>query len=106
MSESEWESKKTPDSNRVEKALRSHFDRVDAYRFNSASIRVRVIDKRFEGMPVSEREDLVMPVLDKLPKKIREDILMVVLLAPSEQTTPNRQSLINLEFEEPSRSLL
>jgi hypothetical protein len=77
------------------------FSQADAYRFNSASIRVRVIDSRFEGMSAPEREDMVFPVIDRLPKRIREDILVLLTMAPSELRGRNRHLLINLEFENP-----
>jgi hypothetical protein len=97
-----WESKKDKDSRRIETLLReAGFERVDAYRFNSASIRVRVIDSRFEGMSVPECEDMVFPVIDRLPKRIREDILLLLTMAPSELGGRNRHLLINLEFENP-----
>ena len=46
-----WEAKRTGETRMVEDLLRNAgFETVDAYRYNPASIRVRVIDKRFEGM--------------------------------------------------------
>ena len=38
---------------------------------------------------------------DKLPKETREDILLLLTLAPSEVGKVNRHALINLEFENP-----
>lgn len=102
----EWEEKKTNETRRIEQLFRAHFLCVDAYRFNSASIRVRVIDDRFEGRSMAEREAMVLPLLDKLPAKTRDDILLLLLLAPSERSTLNRQALMNLEFEQPVPSQL
>ena len=46
-----WEAKRTDETRQVEEILRkAGFDYVNAYRYNSASIRVRVIDSRFEGL--------------------------------------------------------
>ncbi len=101
-----WENKKTAETRKLEEHFRKTFPRTDAYRFNSASIRVRVIDDRFEGKSMAEREDMVMPLLEKLPKRIREDVLMLLKLAPSELDTPNAQMLINAEFEHPLPSRL
>lgn len=101
-----WDQLKTDETRKVETLLRKHFQQADAYRYNSASIRVRVIDERFEGCPFEEREDLVMPVLTSLPKRTLADILLLILLAPSEVNTVNRNALTNLEFEEPSRTRL
>ena len=97
-----WESMKDDDSRRVESVLREEgFQQVDAYRYNSASIRARVIDSRFEGMSIPDREDLVFPVVETLPKEIREDILLLLTMAPSELRGRNRHLLVNLEFEHP-----
>ena len=101
-----WEKKKTPETRRLESIFQKVFPCTDAYRFNSASIRVRVIDERFEGKSIDEREEMVMPILDELPKKTRDDILLLLTLAPSEQKEFNAQSLMNLEFEQPLPSRL
>lgn len=100
-----WESKRDTDSRTIEERLReAGFSQVDAYRYNSASIRVRVIDDRFEGKSIPEREDLVFPVIEKLPKRIREDIILLLTMAPSELGGRNRHLLVNLEFEHPRPS--
>ena len=52
-----WHAKRIEETRMVEEVLgQGGFDRVDAYRYNSASIRVRVIDRRFEGMPREKRD--------------------------------------------------
>jgi hypothetical protein len=97
-----WETMRTAETRKIEERLRAAgFAQVDAYRFNSASIRIRIIDPKFEGKPGSERQDMVFPVIDKLPKKTREDILLLLTLAPSEVGRVNRHAVINLEFEHP-----
>lgn len=101
-----WESKRTRVTRSVEDLLRRRFEKVDAYRQNSASIRVRVIDPQFEGMPLDQREDLVMNVLEELPETTRADILMLLVLSPNELGTLTSQALNNLEFEDPSMSRL
>src|SRR5271157_3388517 len=102
----EWEEKKTKGTRKIESLFRTEFPQTDAYRFNSASIRVRVIDDRFEGKSIAEREAMVLPLLKKLPKKTRDDVLLLLTLAPSEQRTFNSQTLMNLEFEQPLPSRL
>jgi stress-induced morphogen len=62
-----WEAKRTPETRRVDDLLRQHFKEADSYRYNSASIRVRVIDPRFEGMPREKRDAMVEPYLAMLP---------------------------------------
>ncbi len=96
----EWEEKKTPETRKLEALFRIDFPQTEAYRFNSAAIRVRVIDDRFEGKSIAEREAMVWPLLKKLPKKTRDDVLLLLTLAPSEQRSFNSQTLMNLEFEE------
>lgn len=39
----------------------AEFDQMDANHYNSASIRVRVIDPRFEGVPTENRDAMVEP---------------------------------------------
>jgi hypothetical protein len=93
----------------VEDFLRPHFEQVDSYRQNSASIRVRVIDKRFEGMSREKRDTLVEEQLDKLPPETQRDIVTLFTLTPSElaRTAPTiREFMQNAEFENPSQPML
>jgi hypothetical protein len=94
----------------VEEVLRkAGFERVDAYRYNSASIRVRVIDSRFERLPPEKRDALIEPHLEQLPERTQADIMNLFTFAPSElQQTPKtfREFLLNTEFDEPSPSML
>jgi hypothetical protein len=103
-----WHEMRTEDSRRVEGTLRPEFPRTDAYRYNSASIRVRVIDPRFEGLTNEDRYDLVEPWLDRLPEPILGDIMNLLMLTPEEAGPGqfSRHALSNLEFEDPSPSLL
>lgn len=105
-----WEAKRTDETRKVEEVLRSAgFDRVDAYRYNSASIRLRVIDQRFEGLSPEQRDALLEPHLAQLPERTQADIISLFTFAPSElQQTPKslRESLRNLEFDDPSPSML
>ena len=77
--------------------------KADLYRYNSASIRLRVIDTRFEGMTKSSRH---ADVWKFLASRVNEDTLaevsLLLLVAPAEL----HNSFANLEFEEPSRSTL
>jgi hypothetical protein len=105
-----WEAKRTDETQMVERVLReAGFETVDAYRYNSASIRVRVTDQRFEGMPAEKRDAMVEPYLDTLPERTQADIMNLFTFAPSElQQTPKtfREFLKNTEFEDPSPSML
>ena len=105
-----WETKRTDETRSVEEYLRNAgFAKVDAYRYNSASIRVRVIDSRFEGLSNEKRDAMVEPYLDQLPEHTQADIMTLFTFAPSEiQGGANkfRQFLMNREFEDPSPSML
>ena len=105
-----WAAKRTDETRKVEEVLRSAgFEQVDAYRYNSASIRVRVVDPRFEELPAGERDAMVEPYLDQLPERTQADIMNLFTFAPSELLqTPNtfRELLLNTEFDDPSPSIL
>ena len=105
-----WEAKRTDETRNVENILKkAGFDRVDAYRYNSASIRLRVIDQRFEGLPIENRDALIEPVLAQLPERTQADIITLLTFAPSEvieRSKSSRQLVLNTEFEEPSPSVL
>ena len=95
--------KQTAETRKVEEVLRKVFPHSDAYRYNSASIRVRVVDKRFEGKTAEQRDAMVEPLLERLPQNTQADIINLLTLTPSEQAAP---SVANLEFDEPSPSML
>ena len=101
-----WEEMRTDESRHVEEVLRKEFPKTDAYRYNSASIRIRVIDPRFEGLEFDERDAMVEPLLKQLPEEIQADIMTLLTLSPSERKKLSRKSLVNLEFEDPSPSIL
>jgi hypothetical protein len=107
---SKWQSMRTDESRMVEQALLdAGLERVDAYRYNSASLRVRVVDSRFESISRDERDSLVEPSIEALPDDTRSDIVNLVLLSPEEYDSPNetfREYLLNTEFENPSPSML
>jgi stress-induced morphogen len=101
-----WEEMRTDETRRVEQDLRKEFDKVDAYRYNAASIRVRVQDKRFKGKSVEQRDAMVEPHLGKLPTEIQADIMNLITLYPGEVEDSIGASLANVEFEDPSPSVL
>ncbi|NLF06411.1 MAG: hypothetical protein GX594_00300 [Pirellulaceae bacterium] len=100
----------TDETRNIENTLRNAgFQQVDAYRYNSASIRVRVIDPGFEGLPLDERDAKVEQYLKQLPERTQADIINLLTFAPSEFEQPPfkfRGYLLNIEFEDPSPSLL
>jgi len=76
--------------------------KIDLYRQNSASVRIRIIDPDFSEMSKKRRNDLVWKSLDPLSDDAQGDISMLVLLTPSEV----RGSFANMEFEDPVPSRL
>src|SRR5947209_7708923 len=97
-----WDAKRTDETRLVEDYLRPHFERVDSYRYNSASIRVRVIDSQFDGMSREKRDAMVEKQLEKLPAEIQRDIVTLFTFAPSELArTPTtlREFMQNTEFD-------
>ena len=101
-----WESKRTDESRTVEGILRQTFRKTDAYRYNSASIRVRVIDDRFRGKSIEARDAMVEPLIDKLPRHLQADIVNLLTLYENEPAESSRASMANQEFEHPSASML
>lgn len=99
-----WERLRTKESRKVEDELRKRFERADAYRYNLASLRVRVIDSQFEGMTQEQRDALVDPILAALPEKTQADLINVLLLTPSEADGSvgfHRKTWVNQDFENP-----
>lgn len=76
--------------------------KIDVYRQNVVSIRIRIIDRAFEGIDRVDREGEVWAILEKLPEDVRADITFLLLLTPEETS----QSLANMEFENPIPSRL
>jgi len=74
--------------------------RIKVRRQNSVSIRIRVVDPAFRGRGLAEREEEIWPLIEQLPPDNREEITMLLLLTPEEAAN----SLLNAEFEDPSRS--
>jgi stress-induced morphogen len=104
-----WNDKRTPETRKVENLLKKHFQQADSYRYNSASIRVRVIDPKFEGMSRETRDAMVEKYLDQLPPKTQRDIVTLFTFAPSDlnqSPTTFREYMLNTEFEDPSPSTL
>jgi hypothetical protein len=102
----EWHAMQTDETRSVAELLRQHFESADAYRYNSAAIRVRVVDPTFKNISRECRDDLVEPFLDTLPEEIQGDILNLVLLYPDEEKVSVRAMFSNWEFEHPSESML
>jgi stress-induced morphogen len=73
--------------------------KIEAYRYNPASVRVRIIDPDFAGKSIPEREDEVWTILEgTLPEEIRSDISILLLITPKER----KESFASMEFDDPT----
>jgi hypothetical protein len=103
MTTATLESRKTDDSRLVESLAQQHFPTAECYRYNSGSLRLRIIDERFRSRSEAERQALVEPILKQLPESAQEDLFFVLLLAPGEEASP-KNVLLNQEFTDPTPS--
>lgn len=75
---------------------------IEVYRYNSASIRIRIIDPGFAGINWIDREEIINPILDALPEDIQAEITVLLLITPKER----KSSFMSMEFDDRTRSLL
>lgn len=101
-----WSRMRDKDSRQVENVLRDEFPATDAYRYNSASIRVRVIDGRFKGRSADKRDAMVERLINTLPERLQADIMNLLTLYPGEIDESLTARLANEEFDDPSPSRL
>jgi len=72
---------------------------IHVYRYNTASIRVRIVDECFRNRDKGERHDYAFGFLESLPNEVTSQLSLLLCLAPGET------SLLNVDFESPSPSL-
>lgn len=101
-----WKRLRDDDSRQVERVLRAELPATDAYRYNSASIRVRVVDERFKGKSLEKRDALVERLLETLPEQLQADIMNLLTLYPGETEVSLTARVANEEFEDPTPSRL
>ena len=71
--------------------------RIDLYRQNRCSVRIRIIDPDFAGLDRIGRHADVWRYLDVLPDDTVADVSTLILLTPDETA----RSFANMEFEDP-----
>jgi len=76
--------------------------KIDLYRQNPVSVRVRIVDPHFAGKSKSERSQEAWKYLDNVPDGAHSDISTLILLTPDELT----KSFANMDFEDPIPSNL
>ena len=91
-----WEALRTDETRLVESVLRhAGFGVVDAYRYNSASIRVRVVDERFYGLTQPKRADLLEPALAALPTETLREIICLFLFWTLDEDMERNSEFVN-----------
>lgn len=71
--------------------------KIECYRSDPASIRVRIIDPSFEGVDRVTRHEDVWRWLDKLPEPTQSHLSWLILVTPEEAKT----SFASHEFDKP-----
>ena len=71
--------------------------KIECYRSDAASIRVRIIDPDFEDVDRVQRHEDVWRWLEKLPEPVQFHLTWLILLTPKEAAT----SYSNHEFDNP-----
>jgi stress-induced morphogen len=94
--------KKNDRTDLIEEKLGSRFPSAEVYQYNPVSIRVRIIDERFQGKSNVEREKLLSDLLQQLPEEVEADITLLLLLTREEA----EHSMMNVAFDYPSPSIL
>ena len=74
--------------------------RIDIYRQNVVSVRIRIISPDFKPLNRVERSKYVWKYLNTLDDEIQSDISSLILLTPDE----TKHSFANFEFESPVSS--
>lgn len=86
--------------------MRPHFRRVAAYRYNTVSIRVRVVDPAFAGRSHRRCVGRLEPYLEAIPPETRCDIVCPYFFTPEELNSKQasiRTQMRILDFEQPPR---
>jgi hypothetical protein len=71
--------------------------KIDLYRQNPVSVRIRIIDPNFARYNKVQRNELVWNYLDELSDDTQSDISTLILLTPNE----TERSFANFEFNDP-----
>lgn len=71
---------------------------IEAYRYNPAAIRVRIIDPDLARLELFDRHEHVLQLLEELPDEIFTDLSMLSLITPRER----KLSFESMEFDDPT----
>lgn len=75
---------------------------IEAYRHNSVSLRIRVLNPDFANKTNVQREDEIWAILVKLPEETVAEVNQLLLLTPEEA----KKSFASCEFDHPIPSKL
>lgn len=64
-----------------------HRAKIDVYRYNSACVRIRILDPDFAGMDILDREQIMWRALEALPDDVVTQISFLLPLTPKETKT-------------------
>ncbi|MFO0966721.1 MAG: hypothetical protein U0793_14200 [Gemmataceae bacterium] len=76
--------------------------KLDVYRKNPVSIRVRIVDPDFAKVTKGQRHDDIWSFLEPLPEELLSELSLLLLLTPEEST----KSIANLDFDHPLPSAI
>ena len=76
--------------------------RIEVYRQNSVSIRVRIVDPDFSAVSRADRHEIIWRFLETLPESVQSQVSLLLALTPDETT----MSFANFEFDHPIPSNL
>jgi stress-induced morphogen len=80
----------------LEPYMKEHAEaKVDVYRRNSGSVRIRVVDPDFQGVSMTDRDQGLWPLVESLPEDVVSQLSLLLLLTPKEAT----DSFISRAFE-------
>ena len=95
------------DAELIVKAIKADgYTDVVAYRYNYASIRLRVICYQFAGVRSQQRLDRINDLLNTLPDSLNAQVVTMILTTPDELKDGGRHYFGNLDFEHPEPSEL
>jgi stress-induced morphogen len=76
---------------------------ASVYRQNSASVRIRIVDQRFDGLSIGQRHDAVWKfIADRLGQEELQEISVLLMLTPQEKLVSDMSS----DFDHPIPSML
>ena len=76
--------------------------RIEVYRQNSASIRVRVIDEDFAGISQVDRHEILWSCIEALPEDFQGEMSLLIAVTPEETGS----SIASIDFDHPIPSRL